>query len=377
MKTTLGEMVWAFVLGFFSVLLGWSLSGLSNQDSGLPAMAKEFSDSGVPAKESRILASWYQEASRKLQRIVLHPPGRTQASREYRAAWASQQVGRIDAILRELKGRASGWIGRRMPQAYRDGLALADRQATEAGVRVPGSGLAGGFAVIDERTITILARDAYADLEKAADSMGDRSRRLLRTTAQEGLSEADINRILAGGAIEGRPLDTIRNLREELRRVHGDTVEITTRNGGTMNFEVGYYAEMVARTRTREATVLARHERLEELGLDLVAIVGRVSNNFCTAFLGQVFSLSGKSAKYPAYSRLPGGGPPFHPHCTKSTRPFVEELATDRQLSAAQGVGDASLLLGMDQTEAQRSYQDLQIRTQVEDRYKASTRSAS
>ena len=54
----------------------------------------------------------------------------------------------------------------------------------------------------------------------------------------------------------------------------------------------------------------ARHERLGELGLDLVAFVGRVSDNFCSAFLGQVFSLSGTSNKYPAYASLPGGGPP-------------------------------------------------------------------
>jgi hypothetical protein len=136
-----------------------------------------------------------------------------------------------------------------------------------------------------------------------------------------------------------------------------------------MNFDVGYYAEMVARTKTREASVDARHERLSELGLDLVAIVGRISKNFCTAFLGQVFSLSGNSDKYPAYSSLPGGGPPFHPNCSKSTRPFVEELASDKQLDQADGLDDADKLLGMDATQAQRAFKDLQIHAQQKDRY--------
>jgi hypothetical protein len=132
---------------------------------------------------------------------------------------------------------------------------------------------------------------------------------------------------------------------------------------------VGYYAELVARTRTREAQVQARHERLGELGIDLVSIVGRISNSFCTAFLGQVFSLSGTSAKYPAYASLPGGGPPFHPNCSKSTRPYVEALATQAQAEQAETLPDAQQLLGQDVATAQRRYKDLQIRNQVEDRY--------
>jgi hypothetical protein len=97
--------------------------------------------------------------------------------------------------------------------------------------------------------------------------------------------------------------------------------------------------------------------------------VGLVSTHFCTAFLGQVFSLSGKSDKYPAYSELPGGGPPFHPNCSKSTRPFVEELASPAQLEQAEGLDDADKLLGDDPARAQRKFRDLQIHTQQKDRY--------
>jgi hypothetical protein len=154
-----------------------------------------------------------------------------------------------------------------------------------------------------------------------------------------------------------------------LRAVHGDRVSIIDKNGDPMEFGVGHYADMVARTKTRQATVTARHGRLEELGLDLVSIVGRVSQYFCTAFLGQVFSLSGKSEKYPAYSELPGGGPPFHPNCSKSTRPFVEELADERQMAAAEPLEDAGTLLGMDVSRAQRAFKDLQLHAQVKDRY--------
>lgn len=344
------------------------------------AMAKEFSDSGVTRSASAILASYYQDAAARLKKIVLSPPGKTEGSRAYRAAWAAQQIQQIDQLNRSIKKSVSGWIGKNLPAAYGEGLALADRQAKEAGLKVdrggvvPIKGTIGSFAKIDDRTVAVFARDTFADLSKAAESMTDRASKLLRTTAQENLSEEQINTILAGGVIEGRPLDTIRNLREQLRAVAGDKVTIVDKNGDPMEFDVGYYAEMVARTRTRQATVIARHERLAELDIDLVAIVGRVSNNFCSAFLGQVFSLSGKSTKYPAYDSLPGGGPPFHPHCSKSTRPFIEELASDAQVEAAQGVEDSQKLLGMDTTKAQRAYKDLQIRQQVENDYVKSTK---
>lgn len=324
----------------------------------------EFSNSGVSDAASALVAKYFRDANDRLKKIVLDPTGRTAAAREFRAARAAQQIQQIDQILTGLKARTSGWVGVHVPAAMRDGIALAHEQAIKAGVRPPEGLVAGSFTKIDQRTALVLAMDTTMALHNATDSMGDRAKTVLRQTAQEGLAESDINRILAGGVIEGKPVQTIRLLREELQRVHGDQVEINGRN-----YDVRKYAETVVRTKTRQATVKARHGRLEALGLDLVAIVGKVSDSFCTAFLGQVFSLSGKSNKYPAYSSLPGGGPPFHPNCSKSTRPFVAELATEKQLDQADLLESSGKLLGMNAAEAQKSYKDLQIRGEIKGRY--------
>lgn len=332
-------------------------------------MIPEFSDAGVSQASIRLLSGYYQAASEKIKGWILKPPGGTAASQEWRVARASSLLPQVDAVVMHLKGAASGWVGKAMPAAMKDGIAKANKQAVEAGVRVQGSGIEGSFGGIDHRTAIILARDAAGDLFKAADSMAARAKSVLRQTAQKGLSESKINEILAGGVIEGEPAATTRALREELRAVHGDTVTIISKNGNPIEFKVGKYAELVAVTKTREATVTARHQRLEEQGMDLAAIVGRISTNFCTAFLGQVFSLSGKSSKYPAYGSLPGGGPPFHPRCSKSTRPYVEELATAHQEKQAEILPDSARLLGMDQTAAQRAFKDLQLHAQVKERY--------
>jgi hypothetical protein len=330
----------------------------------------ELFDSGVPRGSSEILAGYYTDAAKRIKQVVENPSGRTAGSKEFKRARAATLIDQVDQVLGQLGHATSGWIGKNVPAAAVAGRKLANKQAVEAGVRPKGqAAIEGSFHLIDHRAVQVLAIDAFRDLNKAAQGMGDRAKFALHTTAQQELGEAEINKILAGGLIEGKPVETIKKLRDALKQVHGETVKVINKNGDEMNFDAGYYAELVARTKTRQASVVARHERLSELGMDLVAIVGLISKNFCTAFLGQVFSLSGNSDKYPAYSSLPGGGPPFHPLCSKSTRPFVEELASDKQLDQADGLDDADKLLGMDATQAQRAFKDLQIHAQQKDRY--------
>lgn len=329
----------------------------------------ELTNSGVPEEVVTILTGFYKDAASRLSAIVLNPPGKTESSKEFRMARASSLVHKIDAITRTLDAQASKWIGQQMPGVVANGVKMAIAQAQAVGVLPADSPVGGSFTSIDHGTVNKFAIDTYSDLHRASDSMGSYSKTVLRHTSQLGMSEADINKILAGGVIEGQPTQTIRELREALRAVHGEKVQVIGKNGSPIEFDVGYYASMVARTKTREATVASRHDRLQSLGLDLVAIIGRVSKSFCTAFLGQVFSLSGKSKDYPAYSELPGGGPPFHPNCSKSTRPFVPALASDKQLDSAQGVENAQDLLGMNATAAQRAFKDLQLHGQVKTVY--------
>ncbi len=328
------------------------------------------SNSGLPAAAIGELTSLYAQAAARWRQAVLHPPGGSAASRAARAARAAQLSLQIDQQLVALKAGTATWIGTNLPAAMAAGLALADRQAAAAGVRPAGSPLAGSFHLVDHGTAAVLARDIAVPLAAAAGRAGERAKRLLRQTAQTDLSEADVNRVLAGGAIAGSPAEATRALRDELRRVAGNTVTVIDRNGDPINFDAGYYADMVARTKIREASVVARHGRLSSLGLDVVTIVGRVSGNFCTAFLGKAYSLSGRSERYPAYSELPAGGCPFHPFCSKSTRPFVEELASGQQLDAADGLPDAEALHGATAAQAQRAYRDLQLLAQVKGSYR-------
>lgn len=276
------------------------------------------------------LAKMYERSAARLRQIVLNPHGSTDSGQAFNRGRAAQLLAQVDAEIRSLKNSATTWIGPALSDAFDKGINTANAQAITAGVVGPDlhSKVTGaGFNMVDRDAVTIIARTTQGDLFKAADSMRSQAFRALTSMADVGVSNADVNRIIAGGIIEGTPRQTIRTLRNELELVNGKKITIFTKSGGTITFDTGYYAKLVAVTKTREARVTARHERLADLGLDLVEIIGRPSKNPCSLLLGKIFSLSGRSNKYPAFSGVSEGQPPyhlFHPNCSKSTAPISE-----------------------------------------------------
>jgi hypothetical protein len=315
------------------------------------------------------LVARYEASATRLRDRITDPPGKTARARKWNQARASQVLAQVDDEIAKLRGMAADWTGTALEASMRRGIAAADRQANEAGVVRNGSPLRGSFSVVDRGAVEVLARDTVSDLLKAADSMKAQANNALRRMAATGVTNAEVNTILSGGVIEGRPRNAIRELREALKKVHGKQVTIIDKNGDPMTFSAGYYARMVAVTKTREATVKARHARLADRGIDLVTIVGRVSVNFCTAYLDKVFSISGGHPKYPPLSSLPGGGPPFHVNCTKSTAPFIEELADPEEIEVGEPDDDTARLLNVqDRSELQRRFQSLQGKSQAQGR---------
>lgn len=272
----------------------------------------------------------YQSAAGRLKVTIIRPPGSTDSAREFNQARASELMHQVKAEISSLKGDVSKWSGKALTKSIDKGIAVADGQARDAGIRPENVPFKGRFSVVDRDAVQVLARDTTDDLIKAADSMERTALTTLRRCADVGVSNTDINRILAGGVIEGKPRETTQQLKQLLEKVNGETVTVPTKSGGEITFDTGYYAQMVAQTKTREATVLARHSRLEQHGMDLVEVVGRNSKNPCSMLLGEIFSLSGKDKRYPAFSTVSAGQPPyrlFHPNCSKSTAPFVDGLS--------------------------------------------------
>ena len=100
---------------------------------------------------------------------------------------------------------------------------------------------------------------------------------------------------------------------------------------GKRRFNVRDYANLVARTQSREAHKVAEVVRLQQNDVDHVRISRhkQLKRDECTPFAGKVFyigSLSEDPAGFPKLSSIPNGGPPFHPNCRHVLEPFVVEF---------------------------------------------------
>jgi len=90
------------------------------------------------------------------------------------------------------------------------------------------------------------------------------------------------------------------------------------------------YAEVVARTTTREAMTQGTINRLGEHGIQLGQVSTHNAEDFCRYYENAVVSLNGSHPVYPPISAI-NGGPPFHPNCVHVLTPFVERLATHEE----------------------------------------------
>jgi len=102
------------------------------------------------------------------------------------------------------------------------------------------------------------------------------------------------------------------------------------------------YAEMVARTTTREAMTQGTIQRLREHGIQLAQVSAHQARDFCIYYENVIVSIRpGPHPVYPPISAI-GGGPPFHPNCVHVLTPFVERLATEEERKA--GITDPKVL---------------------------------
>lgn len=292
-------------------------------------------NSGVPDAVVNEIAQVYQAVTdRIIGDVVNFTEKHGTGSQEFKRARAAQLTRRMDEHLRQFSRAVRRPVDAASKSSYTLGLRQGTSQLKQMGVRVAGAApVQGSFTALDTGAIETLARDIVIASTKAVDDLAETAKRVTRAIASKHIADADVSRAIARGIASGDPKTAIREVRElfrepgseeSFRRLGSRTIQV---GGATM--KIRNYAEMLVRTRTREAVVHARHETLKRNGVELVIITGRVSQYFCTRYLGLICSLGRGSSEHPPLSSLPGGGPPFHPNCSKGTRPYIEHLASD------------------------------------------------
>ena len=301
-------------------------------------------------------------AGRALLELQADPNRRASIFREIRAAQMTVAIQqRLDRLNAQTRVLLDGPLSKGIVEAIRRGDEELEKIGLPLDRSIPGSGAS--FGLIDGEAVELIAQDTLnkatqtiaADLGNAARQHATNATELFRSlsassiVADRASGEASVNRAIARGLITGNPTIADRAIRElfaadsdeakRVRKLGNKQIEV-----GKATMSVRHYARTVAITRTREATVEARHLRLQERGVNLVQITGKNSGNFCTAFIGLVCSLGPapqiEGLRIVELATLPGGGPPFHPNCSKGSAPYIHELASPaRQREALRAAG--------------------------------------
>lgn len=267
------------------------------------------------------------------------------------------------------------WIKKNIPRAF----VLGDRAATrelQNQLESAASGSAENFGNIN-RTFTGVNQTAMraitAAMEEtlggAADQMRSNLGLFIRKTQQVLVSEPAIRNVTVSGIIRG---STFRQRSDEIAavllgkkitpQIKKDLSEIGFRaehfndferiargemiTAGARKFNVRDYANLVARTQTREAHKVGTVVRLQSNGINhvRVSVHAQDMKDECSPFAGRVFyvgPLALDPLGFPSLKSIPNGGPPFHPNCKHVIEPFVVAFKTQEKVDAERQASQA------------------------------------
>ncbi len=248
-------------------------------------------------------------------------------------ARAAALLHQYQTILADLNDEAAAWIELNVPRAYGAGLefvdgCVADYRRAGINIRRQGGGSISGrtereaFSQVHREAVRAIAESMLDIMSKSAQQIGRRVEDVFR---REGMLA------VAKGVAEGRArVDVSRDLEQRLRELgRPDFVDKLGRH-----WSLDRYAEMVARTTTREAMTQGTIQRIREHGIQLAQVSAHRAADFCLYYENTIVSIGPEPHPvYPPISAI-NGGPPFHPRCVHVLTPFVERLATEKEKKA-------------------------------------------
>jgi hypothetical protein len=288
------------------------------------------------------------------------------------AARTAELVRNIRQLVRQLDPKRDtfvrNWIRKNIPRAFvlGDRAATRDLQrqlqaATEDRAAEAGP-VRSAFTAVNQTSMKAITAAMEETLGRAADEMRANLGLFIRRTQQVLVSEPAIRNVTVQGIIRG---STFRQRADEIaalllgkkvtpqikkdlesigfRAEHFNDFERIARGemitAGARRFNVRDYANLVARTQTREAHKVGTVARLQQNNIDHVRVSvhaqGASFPDECTPFAGRVFyvgPLAVDPLGFPSLKRTPNGGPPFHPNCKHSLQPYVVPFKTQEQL---------------------------------------------
>lgn len=190
------------------------------------------------------------------------------------------------------------------------------------------------FAQIHNDAIHSIANEMQYHIGQGLAQAGRQIERYLNDARDDVLRQTGLKATAQKLATGSTVQDMKNNLIERLQNEGFMTVQY---GQGKNAYQVSLdaYAQMVARSTTREAGNLARENQLIENGYDLVEMTTHYPTcEECAKFQGRVYSLTGKDKRFPAIfdTAFKSGYRNIHPNCRHVIVPWIEGLQTNDEI---------------------------------------------
>lgn len=219
----------------------------------------------------------------------------------------------IDTITAQLNALTESTLSELIPRQYALGQMNAAMGLAEIGMATTLT--AGTFAAVDQNAVRNIITDTYEDLARSNSTMSVFFKRTLRNITKDAV----LKNVISGDPV----LVSSEQLKQQM--LEAGFKGFVKKNGAKI--DVDDYAKLVLHTKVMQAHNDGTAIFMMQEGHDLVQISNhKTACKTCGKYEKKIYSLSGTSTEYPAISTIPNGGPPFHPRCRHTYRPYIAKF---------------------------------------------------
>ena len=222
----------------------------------------------------------------------------------------------INKELALLNGKATPLMESLIKQAYIQGIITVNRKLGKKMNSKEEAVILKELSKAHRKTINVFIRNKLGDLNDTNYFIG----RQIKDNIQKATQEAIGLKLGTNETLKECKKNILKNFSEQ-----GITA-IKTKNNRYIRMDA--YAEMVARSTTREVTNTATILQVSELGYDLVKMSSHPGScPICQQFEGRVYSISGKDKRFPRLDiAFSSGYANIHPNCRHTLEPYIPEF---------------------------------------------------
>jgi len=264
---------------------------------------------------------------RAIDRLINRAKGEAAATSDTSQQYWSALNKKVDGLYNEMNSVFEKYTGYAIPLSYRaKAIEEIERIRELKTIAKKTRSIAVNLnSPFHKNTISALVDDTAAIFYNANRAGKQMVASLLRQTQQQLIREVRINKAIARGLAEGGTIRTVKkSILTELQKKLGEDFTI---KAGSRRFKADYYAELVARTKTRDAQSQGVINTATEYGTDLVEVDSHnTTTAICLPYEGKVFSISGRDPDFPVLFDVP----PFHPNCLHNITIIFKEVLERR-----------------------------------------------